>query len=361
MNNSKAISILFGSIVGLITTLTVFILGIDAGIKLVSAAIISFSTSTLLFAIITENLFDKKIKKIYDSFQKIRNKEFDTIAGDRSLLKEINPLKGINTEIFDYAKLKQLEIDELENLERYRKEFLQNVSHELKTPIFAAQGFVHTLLDNADVPEDIRSDFLKKAAKSLDHLDLLVKDLLTISQMESGDIKMKMENFDIISLIKESLDQLEPRAYSRNIKLVYKENENKLIVVFADYYRIYQVIKNLVTNSIKYSDSDSKVVVECEKRKKIARIIIKDKGKGIPKNDRKRIFERFYRVDKSRSKQRGGTGLGLAIVKHIIEGHNSKIKLSSKTNIGSEFSFNLKLAKKGKIKKKKISKILPKI
>ena len=164
--------------------------------------------------------------------------------------------------------LKQLEIDELENLERYRKEFLQNVSHELKTPIFAAQGFVHTLLDNVDVPEDIRSDFLKKAAKSLDHLDLLVKDLLTISQMESGDIKMKMENFDIISLIKESLDQLEPRAYSRNIKLVYKENDNKLIVVFADYYRIYQVIKNLVTNSIKYSDSDSKVVVECEKRKK---------------------------------------------------------------------------------------------
>ena len=113
MNNSKAISILFGSIVGLITTLTAFILGVDAGIKLVSAAIISFSTSTLLFAIITENLFDKKIKKIYDSFQKIRNKEFDTIAGDRSLLKEINPLKGINTEIFDYAKLKQLEIDEL--------------------------------------------------------------------------------------------------------------------------------------------------------------------------------------------------------------------------------------------------------
>ena len=170
-----------------------------------------------------------------------------------------------------------------------------------------------------------------------------------------------MENFDIISLIKESLDQLEPRAYSRNIKLVYKENENKLIVVFADYYKIYQVIKNLVTNSIKYSDSDSEVVVECEKRKKIARIIIKDKGKGIPKNDRKRIFERFYRVDKSRSKQRGGTGLGLAIVKHIIEGHNSKIKLSSKTDLGSEFSFNLELAKKGKIKKKKISKILPKV
>ena len=108
MNNSKAISILFGFIVGLITTLTVFILGIDAGIKLVSAAIISFSTSTLLFAIITENLFDKKIKKIYDSFQKIRNKEFDTVDGDRSLLKEINPLKGINTEIFDYAKLKTI-------------------------------------------------------------------------------------------------------------------------------------------------------------------------------------------------------------------------------------------------------------
>ena len=361
MNNSKAISVLFGSIVGITTTISAFILGIDIGIKLVNAAIISFSTSTLLFAIITENLFDKKIKKIYDSFQKIRNQEFDLIDEDKSLLKQINPLKGINTEIFNFAKLKQLEIEELKNLERFRREFLQDVSHELKTPIFAAQGFIHTLLDNADAPEDIRSNFLKKAAKSLDYLDLLVKDLLTISQMESGEIKMKMEAFDIISLVKESLDQLEPRAESNKIKLYFNENENKRIIVLADYYRIYQVIKNLIINAIKYTDSGGQVIINCEKRKKIMSLSISDNGKGIPKNDRKRIFERFYRIDKSRSKERGGTGLGLAIVKHIIEGHNSKIKLSSKLNSGSTFSFNLKLVSKSKIKKKKIKKVLSKI
>lgn len=361
MNNSKAISVLFGAIVGITTTISAFILGIDIGIKLVAAAVISFSTSTLLFAIITENLFDKKIKKIYDSFQKIRSQEFDLIDEDKSLLKQINPLKGINSEIFDFAKLKQLEIEELKNLEKFRREFLQNVSHELKTPIFAAQGFVHTLLDNADVPEKIRSKFLKKAAKSLDYLDLLVKDLLTISQIERGDIKMKMEAFDLISLIKESLDQLEPKADSNKIKLHYKENKNKKIIVLADYYRIYQVIKNLVTNAIKYSYSGGEVIVSCEKRKKIVMFSVLDNGKGIPKNDRKRIFERFYRIDKSRSKERGGTGLGLAIVKHIIEGHNSKIKLSSKINSGSAFSFNLKLVSKSKIKKKKINQKLSKI
>ena len=361
MNNSKAISVLFGAIVGITTTISAFILGIDIGIKLVNAAIISFSTSTLLFAIITENLFDKKIKKIYDSFQKIRNKQFDLIDEDKSLLRQINPLKGINNEIFNFAKLKQLEIDELKNLERFRSEFLQDVSHELKTPIFAAQGFVHTLLDNVDVPEEIRSQFLEKAAKSLDYLDLLVTDLLTISQIESGDIKMKMEAFDIISLVKESLDQLEPRADSNKIKLHFNENKNKRIIVLADYYRIYQVIKNLVTNSIKYTDSGGQVIVSCEKRKKIVSVSISDNGKGIPKNDRKRIFERFYRIDKSRSKERGGTGLGLAIVKHIIEGHNSKIKLSSKLKSGSTFSFNLKLVSKLNIKKKKIKKVLSKI
>ena len=355
MNNSKAVSVLFGLIVGIISTLTAFLLGVSEGISLLTAAIISFSSSTLLFAIITENLFDKKISEIYSSFEKIRNKDFETVESDTSLLREVNPLKGINQEIYSYASLKQLEIDELKRLETFRREFLQDVSHELKTPLFSAQGFVHTLLDNK-----IREKFLKKAAKSLDYLDLLVRDLLTISQMETGEIKMKMEAFDIVSLIDETVEQIEPIALSKKINVSVVKKDWKSVIVLADYYRIFQVLKNLLSNAIKYSEDNSTIEIQIEKRKKVVNLSVLDSGIGIPKNDRKRIFERFYRIDKSRSKKKGGTGLGLAIVKHIIEGHKTKIKLKSKINHGSRFSFNLKLAPNKKRKKKSLRKILKK-
>ena len=359
MNNSKAVSVLFGLIVGVISTLTALLLGVDEGINLVTAAIISFSSSTLLFAIITENLFDKKISEIYKSFENIRNENFEKVESDRTLLRQINPLKGINQEIYSFASIKQLEINELKRLETFRREFLQDVSHELKTPLFSAQGFVHTLLDNINAEKKIRKKFLMKAAKSLDYLDLLVKDLLTISQMESGEIKMKMEAFDVISLIKETVEQIEPIAQQKNINLKINV-EKKSVVVVADYYRIFQVLKNLLSNAIKYSRNDSDIRINIEQRKKVVNISVEDSGIGIPKNDRKRIFERFYRIEKSRSKKRGGTGLGLAIVKHIIEGHKTKIKLKSKINQGSIFSFNLKLAPNKKKKKKSLVKILRK-
>ena len=360
MNNSKAVSVLFGLIVGVISTLTALLLGVDEGINLVTAAIISFSSSTLLFAIITENLFDKKISEIYKSFENIRNENFEKVESDRTLLRQINPLKGINQEIYSYASLKQLEIDELKRLETFRREFLQDVSHELKTPLFSAQGFVHTLLDNINAEKKIRKKFLRKAAKSLDYLDLLVKDLLTISQMESGEIKMKMEAFDIIPLIDETVEQIEPIALSKKINVSVVKKDWKSVIVLADYYRIFQVLKNLLSNAIKYSKDNSNIEIQIEKRKKVVNISVEDSGIGIPKNDRKRIFERFYRIEKSRSKKRGGTGLGLAIVKHIIEGHKTKIKLKSKINQGSIFSFNLKLAPNKKKKKKSLAKILRK-
>ena len=359
MNNSKAVSVLFGLIVGVISTLTALLLGVDEGINLVTAAIISFSSSTLLFAIITENLFDKKISEIYKSFENIRNENFEKVESDRTLLRKINPLKGINQEIYSFANIKQLEINELKRLETFRREFLQDVSHELKTPLFSAQGFVHTLLDNINAEKKIRKKFLRKAAKSLDYLDLLVKDLLTISQMESGEIKMKMEAFDVISLIKETVEQIEPIAQQKNINLKINVGKGSVVVI-ADYYRIFQVLKNLLSNAIKYSRNDSDIRINIEQRKKVVNISVEDSGIGIPKNDRKRIFERFYRIEKSRSKKRGGTGLGLAIVKHIIEGHKTKIKLKSKINQGSIFSFNLKLAPNKKKKKKSLVKILRK-
>ncbi len=359
MNNSQSISILFGVIVGIISLTTALLLGVNDTEKLLTAGIISIFSSTLLFAIITENLFDKKIKEIYKSFERIRNQEFERVQVDTSILRNINPLRGINEEIYNYASLKQLEIDELKRLEAFRRDFLQDVSHELKTPIFAAQGFVHTLLDNMDADDIIRKKFLSKAAKSLDYLDLLVRDLLTISQMESGEIKMKMEAFDVIALVTETIEQLEPLAKTKEISLK-PELDSKSVIVIADYYRIFQVLKNLISNSIKYSDENSNIIISCEKRKKVINLKVIDQGKGIPKNHRKRIFERFYRIDKSRSKQKGGTGLGLAIVKHIIEGHRTKIKLKSKVDKGSIFSFNLKLAPKSSKRRKSLRKVLKK-
>ena len=360
MGNSKAISLLFGLIVGIISTLSAYFLSEMDSTKLISIAIISFASSTLLFALITEYLFDRKIALIYKSFEKIKQKEFETLNYDDSLLNSINPLKGINNQIYSYAKIKQLEIDELKRLEAFRRDFLQDVSHELKTPIFAAQGFLHTLIDGAIEDKTVSKKFLKKAAKSLDYLALLVRDLLTISQMETGQIQMKKEAFCVKNLIRETFDQIEGEASKKSVSLHFKDPiPNKKLIVIADYYRIYQVLKNLISNAIKYSSTHTSIYVNAKKRKKVVTVSVKDKGKGIPKNDRKRIFERFYRIDKSRSKSKGGTGLGLAIAKHIIEGHNTKMKLKSEVNFGSTFYFNLKLApvldKNKKIKKKSFS------
>ena len=177
--------------------------------------------------------------------------------------------------------------------------------------------------------------------------------------MESGEIRMKKETFCVNELINETIEQLEPRASKNKIDLISENlNGSGKILVVADYYRIYQVLKNLVTNAIKYSNPSNSVTVFIKKRKKVATIHVNDQGKGIAKNHRKRIFERFYRIEKSRSKERGGTGLGLAISKHIIEGHKTKIKLKSKVNFGSTFSFNLKLLPKKIKKRKKIAKSL---
>ena len=210
---------------------------------------------------------------------------------------------------------------------------MQDVSHELKTPIFSAQGFIHTLIDGAIEDERVRSKFLRKAAKSLDYLDLLVRDLLTISQMESGEIRMKKETFCINELINETIEQLEPRASKNKISLINKNlNGSGKILVVADYYRIYQVLKNLVTNAIKYSDPDTSVTVYIKKRKKVATIHVEDQGKGLAKNLRKRVFERFYRIDKGRSTEKGGTGLGLSIVNKIINDHNGEINFVSIPN-----------------------------
>ena len=259
---------------------------------------------------------------------------------DKQKSAAFNPLKTINEEIFSFADLKQKEIDELKKLEAFRKEFIADVSHELKTPIFAAQGFVHTLLDGAVNDKAVRTKFLKKAAKSLDGLDVLVQDLLTLSHIETGQIKMHFENIDLYKLTEEVFEQFEGKADKKDVALRI-EGPSQKVVVYADWQRINQVMTNLISNAIKHSHDGAEVVVSFEVSKKNITTLVRDFGEGIPMEHQARIFERFYRVDKSRSREKGGTGLGLAIVKHILDGHNTKAEVESTPGKGSTFSFKL--------------------
>ncbi len=269
---------------------------------------------------------------------KLKKKELSNI--DRQKPTPLNPIKTINEDIYSFAELKQKEIDELRKLEAFRREFIADVSHELKTPIFAAQGFVHTLLDGAVNDKTVRTKFLKKAAKSLDGLDMLVQDLLTLSHIETGQIKMHFETVDMYELTEEVFEQFEGKADKKDVKLKIDVHRQK-VWVYADWQRISQVMTNLISNAIKHSHDGSEVMVSFQVNKKNIVTHIIDSGEGIPTEDQVRIFERFYRVDKSRSREKGGTGLGLAIVKHILDGHNTKAEVESTPGKGSTFSFKL--------------------
>ncbi len=340
--SARTLALLLAATIALLTALFLSLVqGTDADALLV-AAIISFSASYLLIFVVLEFLIFREINKIYKMMGKLRKKELSGISKEKS--GALNPLQKINEEIYSFATLKQKEIDELRKLEAFRKEFIADVSHELKTPIFAAQGFVHTLLDGAVNDKNVRNKFLKKAARSLDGLDALVQDLLTLSQIETGDIKMHFENIDLQKLCREVIEQFEEKAEKKKINLRLDEHHSK-IMVYADMQRITQVVTNLVSNAINYTLEGGGVVVSFDTGKKNVTTFVSDTGEGIPPQHLPRIFERFYRVDKSRSREKGGTGLGLAIVKHILEGHDSRAEVDSKMGKGSTFSFKLPKSK----------------
>lgn len=337
--SARTLALLLAVSIAIITGLFLSLLDSVSGTELAVAALISFSASYLLFFIVLEFVFFREINKIYKMMDKLRRKELSGIKDDDRTGK-FNPLGKINEEIHSFATLKQKEIDELIKLENFRREFVADVSHELKTPLFAAQGFVHTLLDGAVNDKNVRIKFLKKAAKSLDGLDVLVQDLLTLSQIETGDIKMHFENFDLYRLCHDIIDQFEEKAENKKIRLTLND-DHKRILVYADKQRISQVVTNFVSNAINYTPEGGAVSIDFDLGKKNVTTFVKDNGEGIPKEHLDRIFERFYRVDKSRSREKGGTGLGLAIVKHILEGHHSKAEVSSELGKGSTFSFKL--------------------
>lgn len=337
--NSRIAAFVIGFFVTLVSMLSNMVLG-EGGFSYYFVAAITFGVTFSLVYFTLEFLIFREIKKIYDLMDKLKKKDFK--AHIKRIKHSFNPLEKINQEIFTFASRKEQEISELKKLELYRREFLADISHELKTPIFAAQGFIHTLIDGAVDDKTVRDRFLKKAAKSLDGLNLLVQDLLTLSQIEIGEIKMDFADFDILALVEEVFEQLETKAEKKNAKLKIHTDTSKKILVHADVNRIRQVLINLVDNAIKYGNEKGNVDVYLERDKDHVHVIIRDNGPGISPEHLGRIFERFYRVDKSRSKEKGGTGLGLAIVKNILDAHGSKVSVTSKFGKGSTFSFKLK-------------------
>ncbi len=298
-------------------------------------AVCVYAFSFVVIQLSVERFIYKRVKKIYDDL---------TLLESASLSKGpiTTDMRTLTQEIDKFARDKKIEIETLKVREKYRKEFLGNVSHELKTPLFTVQGYVLTLLDGAMNDEKLREKYLERASKGIERLGYIIKDLDMITKLEVGDLSLNIEEFDIVELVENVFEMLEMKASKKRITLTFDTDYSKLVLVKADKERIQQVLANLIVNSLKYGREKGTTEISIEnliKNKVIVRVT--DNGEGIEKMHLPRLFERFYRVDKSGSRKEGGSGLGLSIVKHIIEAHDEKIYVESEYGVGSEFSFTL--------------------
>jgi len=300
--------------------------------------ILSFTLFIVCFLVIQirfQRMFLYRIKLIYEDLDFKSNSLISTssiVANSEVLMNDLSEL----------AKLKRIEIESLKRQDEYRKEFIGNVAHELKTPLFSIDGYISNLLDGALEDKELLKKYLKRADKSVDRLTYIVKDLDLISQIESQNLKLDIKTFDIVELISETIDELEISASKKKIKILFDKNYNESVNVDADRNRIHQVLTNLISNSINYGKEKGTTEIGIEYNNGKVLLRINDNGEGISKDNMSRLFERFFRVDISRSRSHGGSGLGLAIVKHIIDAHNENINVQSTLQIGSEFSFTLK-------------------
>ncbi len=302
-------------------------------------AIACFVFSFFVIQYRVERFIYKRVKKIYDDLTLLESSSF-------SKTQITTDMATLTQDIDRYAKDKKLEIETLKIREQYRKEFIGNVSHELKTPLFTVQGYISTLIDGAAENKTLREKYLKRADKGVERLIYIIKDLDMITKFEAGNLQLDIESFDIVELIQNVFELLEMKANKKKITLTFDMEYKNPIMVNGDKERLQQVVTNLVVNSIKYGETNGTTEVSIEnliKNKVIVRVT--DNGEGIEKEHIPRLFERFYRVDKSGSRKEGGSGLGLAIVKHIIEAHHEKLYIESDYGVGSEFSFTLEKTK----------------
>ena len=284
----------------------------------------------------------EKINPIYKTILNLNIPEKEL----KGKLEEKNTIHDVNEEVQNWANKKTQEIDQLKQMAKYRKEFIGNVSHELKTPIFNIQGYILTLLDGGIEDPSINYKYLAKTEKSINRMISIVNDLEAITQLESGELKLDFSVFNLVKLFQEIFESQELRSKKQGIKLKFKTSNDKPIWVNADREQIDHLITNLIVNSINYGNDQGCTEISFLDMGENILIEVSDNGVGIPGYEIPRIFERFYRVDKSRSRNSGGTGLGLAIVKHIIEAHNQTINVRSSINEGTSFAFTLKKGNK---------------
>ena len=319
--------------------LSVFLFYIDQfnGKLIILSSLFCFVLSFILIQYRVDRYIFKRIEQIYNDVIFLESE-----TGPVNSVPLSTDLDFLSKELSKYTRLKKMELESFRAREEFRKEFVGNVAHELKTPLFTVQGYIATLLDGAMEDSEVLEKYLKRADKGVDRLIYIVKDLDMITKIEFGDAKLEKTNFDILELINNVFEQLEMKAKKKNITLSLDELSTCSVYVHADMERIQQVVSNLLVNSIKYGHNNGTTEVNVESLNKDKVVVrITDNGEGIEEEHIPRLFERFYRVDKSGARSEGGSGLGLAIVKHIIEAHEEKIFIESKYGIGSEFSFTL--------------------
>ena len=329
INNPLKLSI-FVSLI--IFTLSIILVSLSVGTLLLSILITLFTFVVVFYVV--KQFFYEKIRIIYKNIYKFKG---------TSNIKELD-IDTVEKEAEEWAEAKEEELRQMKQDENYRREFIGNVSHELKTPIFNIQGYVQTLLDGGLQDNTINMKYLKRADKSVERMINIVEDLEVISRLETEQSELDIQTFDINKLVEEVFDQLEMRANEMKISLQLN-NQSNSSKTLGDKDKIQQVLINLVSNSIKYGKKGGKTIIRILDMDDNILVEVADNGIGIDQVSLSRLFERFYRVDKNRSREIGGTGLGLAIVKHILEGHNQTISVRSTKGVGSTFSFILEKGK----------------
>jgi len=334
----KQIAVLIASAISVINALLLIIWLLLTGsfgslLSVLLFILISFGSTYTIVSLLLSTFVFQKLKMIYKIISKKKSKKDFSLATSN--------LTDVNDEVIQWAQDREEEIIELKNLENYRRNFVGNISHELKTPIFSIQGYLHTLLDGGLHDDNINQKYIKRAASNVQRLQSIVEDLEVINQLESGNAVFMMTHFDIGKLTLELFEDLKFRAKENKINLSTNYNPTMPIIVFADKDRIRQVLDNLITNSLKYGKMKGKTKVSFHSLDENILVEISDNGIGIGKKHLNHLFDRFYRVDSSRSRAIGGSGLGLSIVKHIIEAHNQTINVHSSPDEGSTFDFLL--------------------
>ncbi|MBC7567569.1 MAG: sensor histidine kinase [Pedobacter sp.] len=300
---------------------------------------VSFFTSFIVFYYLLEKYIYSKVVLIYKMIHNLKlGKDLKDALGEYV---SSDPINDVEQEVKEWAGAKKREIDVLKKQEQFRREFLSNVSHEFKTPLFAIQGYIDTLQDCLVDDPEMATKFLKKAANNVERLSYLINDLDSISKLETGEIPINFQKFDFVGLAKEVMEGLEDNARNKNIKLSFKEKYTSPAYVKADREKIRQVMINLVQNSLKYGRTNGSTAIKIFELHDQFLIEVTDDGIGIEEKHLPRLFERFYRIDSHRSREEGGTGLGLAIVKHILEAHQQIISVRSTLQIGTTFAFTL--------------------